>query len=80
MQQLRVDYHALRKLAWGKSGAIQDALGVGSEAVTRRLGGEMRMTLDDLNIICSVVGCEPAEMIIVEKETKTLEGVKKEKS
>jgi hypothetical protein len=69
MNKARIDLAELRKAAYGYQRDIARKMDISPQAVSERLNGHRKMTLDDLNTICEVVKRPASDFILFENDT-----------
>ncbi len=68
MKTVHIDKEKLRGSIWGKREAVAQALGLRPNSVTRKLHGDTRLTLEDLNIFARVLKRDATEFLIIRDE------------
>ena len=67
MEQVRINYQELQKAVKGYHSEVADALEVSTVSVWARLAEKVKLTLDDLNVICRVIRRKPSDFIVFEQ-------------
>lgn len=69
IEKARFDLEELRRAAYGYQKRIAKKMDISPQAVSERLNGHRKLTLDDLNIICEVVKRPASDFIVFYKES-----------
>jgi len=70
MEKVKLDLKKLRQAAYGYQTAIMEKLDRTQAAVSAKMNGRSKMTLEDLNKVCEVIGRKPSEFIVFEETKK----------